>query len=157
MKLRTLFAAAAVTAIATPAFANSNPDTYVVNFRNNDAVESQILDSNIDAAIAMAGVNSEEVVIDTSTAAAWEKGAHEAFDRDIVPVFNKWVGLPGFAVIVDARTKQVISCVNSKHSASEIASEVRTKTMMAQGRAVRTDASTSMKTTQCPPAHNKDH
>jgi hypothetical protein len=156
MKLRTLLAAAAVTAIAAPAFATS-PDTYVVNFRNNDAAESTILDSNIDAAIAMAGVNSEEVVIDTSTAAAWEKGAHEAFDRDIVSIFNKWVGLPGFAVIVDAHTKEVISCVNSKHTASEIASEVRTKTMMAQGRAYKSDASTSMKTTQCPPAHNTGH
>jgi len=45
--------------------------------------------------------------------AKWEKGAHEAFDRDIVPVFNQWVGLPGFAAIVDAKSKRVIGCVNS--------------------------------------------
>ena len=153
--LKTLIASAAVLLVAAPAFAQ--PDTYVVNFRNNDAAESQVLDGNIRAALAMAGVNAEEVVIDTSTAAKWEKGAHEAFDRDIVSVFNKWVGLPGFAAIVDARTKEVISCVNSKHSASEIASEVKQKTLMAQGRAFKSDASVSMKTTACPAAHNTGH
>ena len=152
---RTLLAAALALSVAAPALAQG-PDTYVVNFRNNDAAESQVLDSNIQAALQMANVNAEEVVIDTSTAAKWEKGAHEAFDRDIVPVFNKWVGLPGFAAIVDARTKRVISCINSKHSANEIASEVRQKTMMAAGQAVRSDA-TFRKTTQCPPAHNEGH
>ena len=159
MKLRSLITTAALLAVAAPAFASSlgNPDTYVVNFRNNDAAESTVLDANIRTALANAGVNAEEVVIDTSTDAGWEKGAHEAFDRDIVPLFNKWVGLPGFAAIVDARTKRVISCVNSKHSASEIASEIRTKTQMAAGRAVKIDASVSVKTTECPPAHNAGH
>ena len=153
MKLVSLLAAATVMASATTAFANS-PDTYVVNFRHNDAAESQVLDGNIAAALQMAGVNAEEVTIDTSTAAKWEKGAHEAFDRDIVPVFNKWVGLPGFAAIVDARSKRVVACVNSKFSASEIASEVRRQTKMAASRAALTDASVSVKTTECPPAHN---
>ena len=154
MLKKALLAVAAVS-LAAPAIAQG-PDTYVVNFRNNDAAESLTLDSNIRDALAMANVNAEEVTIDTSTAAKWEKGAHEAFDRDIVSVFNKWVGLPGFAAIVDARTKEVISCVNSKHSASEIAQEVRQKTMMAAGRAVTSDA-TFTKTTQCPPAHNTGH
>ena len=153
--LKPILSAAVFAALATPAFANG-PDTYVVNFRNNDAAESARLDRAIDEALRIAGVNAEEVVIDTSTAAKWEKGAHEAFDRGIVPVFNKWVGLPGFAAIVDARTKQIVSCVNSHHSASEIASEVRTKTQMAQGRAVKSDAAFG-KTTQCPPAHNAGH
>jgi len=156
MKLRNLIATAALVTIAAPAFATS-PDTYVVNFRNNAAAESTVLDANIRTALATAGVNAEEVTIDTSTDAGWEKSAHEAFDRDIVPLFNKWVGLPGFAAIVDARTKRVISCVNSKHSASEIASEIRAKTQMAAGRATKIDASTSFKTTECPPAHNTGH
>lgn len=156
MTIRSILTTAALVAIAAPAFASS-PDTYVVNFRNNDAAESTVLDANIASAMATAGVNAEIVVIDTSTDAGWEKGAHEAFDRDIVPLFNKWVGLPGFAAIVDARTKRVISCVNSKHSASEIASEIRAKTQMASGRATKIDASVSFKTTECPPAHNSGH
>ena len=74
-------------ALSADAFAAS-PDVYVVNFRNDANSESQVLDSQLATALAQVGGNAEEVVIDTSTAAKWEKGAHEAFDRDIVPVFN---------------------------------------------------------------------
>jgi hypothetical protein len=103
----------------------------------------------------MAGVNAEEVIIDTSTAAKWEKGAHEAFDRDIVPVFNKWVGLPGFAAVVDADTKRVIGCVTPEFAASEMANEIRKMATSAKGGAVLSRASTS-RTTQCPEAYNVD-
>ena len=154
MKLVSLLSAAALLASATVASANSF-DTYVVNFTHNEAAESSVLDNAINAALAQAGVNAESVTIDMSTAAKWEASAHVAFDRDIVPVFNKWVGLPGFAAIVDARSKRVVGCVNSKFTADEIAQEVRRHTLMAAGRAVKTDASTFQKTTQCPPAHNK--
>ena len=157
MKLKTAAAISAllVTAIAAPAFASS-PDVYVVNFRNNTDVKSQALDAQLASALSIAGINAEEVVIDTSTAAKWEKGAHEAFDRDIVPVFNKWVGLPGFAAIVDADTKRVIGCVNSTFQAQEIARELRKMASAAQGQAFMSRASVSTKTTRCPSAHNVD-
>ena len=155
---RALLATAALVAVTVPAaLAAGQPDTYVVNFRNDDAAESARLDASLRAALMSVDANVEEVVIDTSTAAKWEKGAHEAFDRDIVPIFNKWVGLPGFAAIVDARTKQVVSCVNSLHSSEEIAREIRKRSQMAAGRAVKIDASVLTKTTQCPPAHNSGH
>ena len=95
--ISSILAATLVTAaFAAPTFAAS-PDVYVVNFRNAEDNNSARLDGELSTALAISGVNAEEVVIDTSTAAKWEKGAHEAFDRDIVPVFNQWVGLPGFA------------------------------------------------------------
>jgi len=103
----------------------------------------------------MVGANAEHVIIDTSTAAKWEKGAHEAFDRDIVPVFNKWVGLPGFAAVVDAKSKRVIGCVNSTFSSSEMAAEIRDMASRASGSAYMSNASTG-KSTQCPAAHNVD-
>ena len=103
-RLTSFLAASLVTvAFAAPALATS-PDVYVVNFRNAQDNNSARLDSQLSSALAISGVNAEEVIIDTSTAAKWEKGAHEAFDRDIVPVFNQWVGLPGFAAVVDAKT-----------------------------------------------------
>ena len=156
MKIKTAAAVSALltVAIAAPAFAS--PDVYVVNFRNAKDVKSQQLDAQLASAIAMAGVNAEEVVIDTTTAAKWEKGAHEAFDRDIVPVFNKWVGLPGFAAVVDADTKRVIGCVNSTFRAQEIATELRKMASAAQGQAFMSRASVSTKTTRCPDAHNVD-
>ncbi len=143
------------TSFAAPAFAAS-PDVYVVNFRNADDNNSMRLDSQLASAVAISGVNAEEVVIDTSTAAKWEKGAHEAFDRDIVPVFNQWVGLPGFAAIVDANSKKVIGCVNSTFSADEMADKIRQMAATSSGSAYMSRASISSKTTRCPAAHNVD-
>ncbi len=154
-KLTAFISAVALTsAFGATAFANS-PDVYVVNFRQDGNVESQQLESELNVAIAMVG-NVQEVVIDTSNPAKWEKSAHEAFDHDIVPVFNKWVGLPGFAAIVDAKSKNVIGCVDSKFSASEMAEEIRKMASRASGQAFMSRASTGSKSTQCPAAHNVD-
>jgi len=155
-KLTAIISAAALTtAFGATAFANS-PDVYVVNFRQDDNAQSQQLDSEIYTAMSIVGGNAEHVIIDTSTLAKWEKGAHEAFDREIVPVFNKWVGLPGFAAIVDANSKQVIGCVNSTFSSSEMAEQIRTMAARASGNSYLSNASTRTKTTQCPDAFNVD-
>ncbi|GGX59906.1 hypothetical protein GCM10011309_07140 [Litorimonas cladophorae] len=157
MKLISSILAAAVlsTAFAAPAFAAS-PDVYVVNFRNAQDTNSMRLDGQLASALAISGVNAEEVVIDTSTAAKWEKGAHEAFDRDIVPVFNQWVGLPGFAAVVDAKSKRVIGCVNGTFTANEMAEKIRQMASTSTGSAYMSRASVSTKTTRCPAAHNVD-
>lgn len=143
-----LTAATGATALAAA------PDVYVVNFRNEKNAESQILETRIYSAIARAGDNVEHVIIDTTTAARWEKGAHAAFDREIVPVFNKWVGLPGFAAIVDAKTKKVIGCVNPQFEADEMADELKRMTSKAKGDAFISRATFKTKTTNCPPAYN---
>ena len=140
-------------AMSADAFASS-PDAYVVNFRNDKNTESQVLDSQLANALELVGGNTEEVVIDTSTAAKWEKGAHDAFNRDIVPVFNQWVGLPGFAAVVDADSKRIIGCVNSQFNANEMAREIKKMTARARGEAFTSRASTGGKTTKCPPAYN---
>lgn len=153
-KFAAFFAAATLTsAFGVTAFATT-PDVYVVNFRNEKNTESQSLDRHLNAALTMVGNNVEQVVIDTTTAARWEKGAHEAFDREIVPLFNKWVGLPGFAAIVDAKSKRVLGCVNSQFNASEMARELQRMSAQAKGSAYMSNASTSGKTTACPPAYN---
>lgn len=148
-----LATAAFTTAFGASAFA-STADVYVVNFRNEKNAESQALDRQLNSALSMMGSSVEHVVIDTTTAAKWEKGAHEAFDRDIVPVFNKWVGLPGFAAIVDAKSKRVLGCVNSRFSAGEIATEMRRMSSQVNGQAYMSKAS-MQKTTACPPAFNE--
>ena len=155
-RLSSIIAAALVTtAFAAPAFATS-PDVYVVNFRNAQDNNSVRLDSELSSALVISGVNAEEVIIDTSTAAKWEKGAHEAFDRDIVPVFNQWVGLPGFAAVVDAKSKRVIGCVNSTFTANEMAEKIRQMASSSAGSAYLSRASISTKTTNCPAPHNVD-
>jgi len=154
-KLTAFISAAALTsAFGASAFANS-PDVYVVKFRQDGNAQSQQLENELNVAMAMVN-NVEEVIIDTSNPAKWEKSAHEAFDRDIVPVFNKWVGLPGFAAVVDANSKRVIGCVNGTFSSSEMANEIQKMASRASGKAFMSQASTGSKSTQCPAAHNVD-
>ena len=155
-KLTALISGLAMTAAFGATAYAASPDIYVVNFKNDKDAKSVQLDSQLSSALAISGVNAEEVVIDTSTAAKWEKGAHAAFDADIVPVFNQWVGLPGFAAIVDAKSKRVIGCVNATFTANEMAREIRSMASRAQGSAYLSNASTSTKTTRCPAAHNVD-
>lgn len=144
---------AGLAALSAPSLASSvNYDAYVVNFRNSKNAQSQMLDQKL-ASVLPHTANVEEVIIDTSTAAKWEKGAHEAFDRDIVPVFNKWVGLPGFAAVVDAQTKQVIGCVNPHLDPRQMANEIERMVRTSQGQAYLSNASTRSATV-CPPAHN---
>jgi len=142
--------------ISASAMAKS-PDIYVVNFRADNNAESALLDAQLPTALAISGANAEEVVIDTSNPAKWEKGAHEAFDRDIVPVFNKWVGLPGFAAVVDAKSKRVLGCVDGSLDANSMADELRKLAKRSSGAAFVTRASSRSKTTKCPPAFNVDN
>lgn len=139
--------------IAAPAFAA--PDVYVVNFRHAQDTKSQQLDSQLSTALQMAQVNAEEVVIDTTTSAKWEKAAHDAFNRDIIPVFNKWVGLPGFAAVVDANSKAIIGCIDSTRTASDMARDIKTMADTASGQARVTRASTSSSGSPCPATFNQ--
>ncbi|MGJ8559389.1 MAG: hypothetical protein ACSHX3_04060 [Litorimonas sp.] len=139
--------------IAAPAFAT--PDVYIVNFRHAQDSKSQQLDNQLSTALRMAQVNAEEVVIDTTTAAKWEKAAHDAFNRDIIPVFNKWVGLPGFAAIVDADSKTIIGCIDATRTASDMARDITTMTQSAKGQPRITQASSSAAGSPCPATFNQ--
>ncbi len=153
-KSATIIAISMLTATFATAAFSASPDVYVVNFRNEKSPESQALDARLNPALANAGVKLEHVVIDTTTAARWEKGAHEAFDRNIVPVFNQWVGLPGFAAVVDAKTKKVLGCLNANFSPNEIANEIKRMSSTASGAAYISRAAFTSKSTECPPAYN---
>ena len=67
----------------------------------------------------------EYVEIDISSSGASEIGAHAAFDREIVPQYNRWLGLTGFAAVVDATTKQTLGCVNMLYDATSMATHIR--------------------------------
>jgi hypothetical protein len=139
--------------VAAPAFAS--PDVYLVNFRHAKNTQSQQLDSQLPMAIELAKINAEEVIIDTTTAAKWEKSAHDAFNRNIVPVFNKWVGLPGFVAVVDAKNKTVIGCIDATRTASDMALDMKTMADAASGEARLVNASTAPAGSPCPATYNQ--
>lgn len=149
-KTTTLLGAAALLfAFAAPAQA---ADIVVVKFRADDCASCAVMESQVESAVSMVGAPSvKAITVDISNAARWEAGAHAAFDANVVPVFNKYVGLTGFAAIVDANTRQTIGCVNENYSANQVADLIKRAT----GQATRTNASTRIDNFQCPPAHNK--
>lgn len=140
-------------AIAAPAFAT--PDLYVVNFRHAENTASQTLDGTLSGALEISTVNAEQVIIDTTTAAKWQKSAHDAFNRDIVPVFNKWVGLPGFIAVVDANSKNILGCIDSTRNAPQIARDLEAMASIANNEARLTRASTTEAGSPCPATFNQ--
>ncbi len=140
----------------------------LVNFTNDYDEDSRMLSSKLDNIDSIDGINITKVNIDTSSADEWEKSARTAFKYDIVSVFNKWVGLPGFAVIIDGDSKQIIGCLNNTLSVDEIAHHINqeyTSTNMVSHRIEKTrqeiDASIGVtkpvkRSLECPPSHNTD-
>ena len=143
---------------------------YVFVFVNDADPSSISLNQKVAKSIPVLSKSVEHVVINTSNAAKWEKGAHEAFDRDVVQMFGKYVGLTGFATIVDARSKRTAGCIYDLHSGSEVVSELENFIKDMDDSAYLSNASYSgsgisaklhkiqfsQKTTTCPPAHNVD-
>ena len=143
---------------------------YVFVFVNDTDPSSISLNRKVAKSIPLLSKYVEHVHINTSTAAKWEKGMHEAFDRDVVPMINKYIGLPGFATIVDARSKRTVGCIYDLHSDDEVVSVIENFIVDMDGSAYLSNASYSgngfleefqkiefsYKTTTCPPAHNVD-
>lgn len=127
-------------------------DVVVMKFRADDCVSCAVMESQVDTALAMVGTDKvQEVTVDSSNAALWEKGAHESFDADVVPVFNKYVGLTGFAAVVDKKTRKTIGCVNENYNASQVAELIQRAARIPHS----TAASVRVDNFNCPPAHNK--
>ncbi len=98
---------------SVPALANSTPDMYVVMFRADWCGPCKIVEPKLDSALRQLGDPSiEYVTIDITTPHRSEMSAHLAFDREIVPQYNSWMGVTGFAAVIDADTKQTLGCIN---------------------------------------------
>ena len=126
--LRTLFAFAALlfAAVATRSDALPAPELYVVMFRADWCAPCKVVEPRLQAVLDdLDDAEVEYVLIDISTPAHGEVGAHAAFDREIVPQYNRWLGLTGFAAVVDATTKQTLGCVNMLYDRASMAAHIR--------------------------------
>lgn len=113
-------------ALASAAQASTqNPDLYVVMFRADWCGPCKIVEPNINNAMKILKDPSIEVVnIDITNPSLSEIGAHRAFDREIVPQYNNWLGITGFAAIIDADTKNTLGCVNMMYDAQSMARHI---------------------------------
>ena len=101
------------------------PDVYVVMFRADYCAPCKIVEPALSQALnSLRDPRIEYVHIDVG-AGNGERNAHLVFDRGIVPQYNMWLGVTGFAAIIDGDTKQTLGCVNMKYDADSMAMHIR--------------------------------
>ena len=124
--LRKALALAALLAAPAAVAQVPNPDLYVVMFRADWCPPCKVVEPRLDTALStLRDPGIEYVEIDISHPSLGEIGAHRAFDRNIVPQYNRWLGLTGFAAIIDATNKQTLGCVNMLYDEQSMATHIR--------------------------------
>ncbi len=130
MKITAIALALLATSFATfltPANAqSSNPEMYVVMFRADWCAPCKVVEPNIaQARNALRDPSIEYVTFDITNPQRSEASAHKAFDRRLVAQYNSWMGVTGFAAIIDGDTKRTLGCVNMLYDAQSTAAHIR--------------------------------
>ncbi len=133
--LKTTLAAVALIAGFTTsvnAYQNQAPDVYVVMFRADYCAPCKIVEPALDQALrTLSDPRIEYVHIDIG-AGNGERNAHLVFDRGLVNQYNMWLGVTGFAAIVDGDTKQTLGCLNMTYDTHSMAMHIRNLQAAAQ-------------------------
>ena len=140
MKIPTqiLAGAAAALSLAGPVAAQTyalmpaTPDVYVVMFRADYCAPCKIVEPRLaDALQTLRDPRIEFVNIDIGGGHG-EWNANAVFDRGIVAQYNDWMGVTGFAAIIDGDTKQTLGCVNMQYDTQSMARHISNLQAMAQ-------------------------
>ena len=116
----------------TNAYQPQTPDVYVVMFRADYCAPCKIVEPALNQALnTLRDSRIEYVHIDIG-AGNGEKNAHLVFDRGLVQQYNMWLGVTGFAAIVDGDTKQTLGCINMTYDAGSMAMHIRNLQAAAQ-------------------------
>jgi len=125
-KLALCLTAAIGATSVSQAYVPADVDMYVVMFRADWCGPCKIVEPALDSALRNIGdPRIEYITIDITNPQRSERGAHEAFDREIVPQYNSWMGVTGFAAVIDADTKQTLGCVNMVYDKDAMAMHIR--------------------------------
>lgn len=128
-------------------FKAATPDIYVVMFRADWCAPCKIVEPRLESVLRnFNDPRIEYVNIDIGNGNG-DANAHIVFDRGLVQQYNTWLGVTGFAAIVDGDTKQTMGCVNLTYDAQSMARHIRNL----QANAQRNDATFDL---TCPQANN---
>ena len=115
-------------ALGTSSTANSlssSPDVYVVMFRADWCPPCKVVEPRLHQALySLKDPNIEFVNIDIS-AGRGDINAHTVFDRGIVKQYNSWMGVTGFAAIIDGDTKRTLGCINITYDSHSMATHIK--------------------------------
>jgi len=116
----------------TQAYQPSAPDVYVVMFRADYCAPCKVVEPALYQALNTLSDPRIEYVHIGIGAGNGEKDAHTVFDRGIVQQYNSWLGVTGFAAIIDGDTKQTLGCVNMTYDTASMAKHIRNLQSAAQ-------------------------
>jgi thiol-disulfide isomerase/thioredoxin len=104
---------------------NAVPDIYVVMFRADWCAPCKVVEPRLSVALSnLHDSRIEFVSIDISNnQGSWN--ANAVFDRGIVEQYNRWMGVTGFAAVIDGDTKQTLGCLNINYDAGAMATHIR--------------------------------
>ena len=110
----------------------ATPDVYVVMFRADWCPPCKVVEPRLaDALQSLQDPRIEFVNIDISGGYG-DWNANAVFDRGIVAQYNKWMGVTGFAAIIDGDTKQTLGCINMDYDTRSMATHIRNLQGLAQ-------------------------
>lgn len=125
--LKTALGATALT-LGFGSTANSmgpTPDVYVVFFNADWCAPCKVVEPALNQALSsLRDPGIEYVNIDISRGNG-DINAHTVFDRGLVSQYNAWMGVTGFAAIIDGDTKRTLGCVNMSYDAQSMAMHIK--------------------------------
>ena len=149
LSLATIIGTGSTAAISANAqsYRTATPDIYVVMFRADWCAPCKIVEPRLQSILQnFNDPRIEYVNIDIGNGNG-DLNAHTVFDRGLVQQYNTWLGVTGFAAIVDGDTKQTMGCVNMTYDADSMARHIRNLQANAQRNQATFDVT-------CPEANN---
>jgi len=125
--IKTAIAATALTLGLSSAAnsANATPDVYVVMFSADWCAPCRIVEPALSQALSSLRDPGIEYVNINISRGNGDLNAHTVFDRGLVNQYNTWLGVTGFAAIVDGDTKRTLGCVNMTYDAQSMAMHIK--------------------------------
>lgn len=121
------------------ATAQLTPDVYVMMFSADYCAPCRIVEPALNQALlSLSDPGIEYVNIDISKGQG-DLNAHTVFDRGLVAQYNTWLGVTGFAAIIDGDTKRTLGCVNISYDAASMAAHIKNLKTAAQTNQVTHD------------------
>ncbi len=143
-----LFALTGTAAYSAAAHALApTPEVYVVMFTADWCAPCRIVEPRLNQALLTLNDSGIEYVSIDISKGNGDLNAHTVFDRGLVSQYNKWLGVTGFAAIVDGDTKQTLGCVNMTYDTPSMTTHIKNLKTFALANAPTTDIT-------CPTANN---
>jgi len=109
----------------TQAYGPPTPDVYVVMFHADWCGPCKVVNPVLDQALRQLNDPRIEYLRIDISGGNGEYNGHAVFDRGIVRQYNMWLGVTGFAAIIDGDTKQTLGCVNMNYDTRAMGQHIR--------------------------------